>query len=111
MSVLPIDKVRGEPLVDRATVVTIPSGTRLADPAAISVRAGEPVEAINLHMVGCVVAEVTTGKGIKIVDAATGAALQPICAVQATAITNAARYRTATRDYNRGGMSTLALVG
>lgn len=106
MSFLPIDKVRGEHLVDRAAVVTIPLGTRFADPAAISVRAGEPVEAINLHMVdGRVVAEVTTGKGIKLVDAATGASLPPISAVQATAIANAA-WKTVTKPISKASRVT-----
>ena len=106
MSFLPIDKVRGEHLVDRAAVVTIPPDTRFADPAAISVRAGEPVEAINLHMVdGRVVAEVTTGKGIKLVDGTTGAALPPISAVQATAIANAA-WKSVTKPISNASRVT-----
>lgn len=91
MSFLPIDKVRGEHLVDRGSVVAIPPGTRFADPALISARVGGPVEAINLRMLDSrAVAEVTTGKGISLVDAASGAALPPVSAAQATAIANAA---------------------
>lgn len=91
MSFLPIDKVRGEHLVDRETVATIPAGTRYADLAAISARAGAPVEAMNWHMAGGrAVVEVTTGRGIKLFDAATGAPLPPVDASQATAIAKAA---------------------
>lgn len=91
MSLLPIEKVRGEHLVDRETVATIPAGTRYADPAVISAHAGAPVEAINWHMArGRAVAEVTTGKGIQLFDAATGALLPPVDANQATAIAKAA---------------------
>jgi hypothetical protein len=49
MSFLPIDKVRGEHLVDRETVMMIPTGSSFADPAQIRAKAGAPVEAINWH--------------------------------------------------------------
>ena len=91
MSFLPIDKVRGEHLVDRETVMTIPAGSSFADPARISAMAGGPVEAINWHMMGGrAVAEVTTAKGIKLFDAQTGEQIPPVDAAEATAIANAA---------------------
>lgn len=91
MSFLPIDKVRGEQLVDRETVAAIPARTRFVDPAVLGVRAGAPVEAINWHMVnGRAVAEVTTGRGNELFDATTGAPMPPINAGQATAIAKAA---------------------
>lgn len=91
MSFLPIEKVRGEHLVDREAVTMIPSGTSFAEPAAIFASAGAPVEAINWHMVDDrAVAEVTTAKGIRLFDATTGAPLPPIDAGQATAIARAA---------------------
>lgn len=73
MSFLPIDKVRGEHLVDRDAVVTIPAGTRFVDAARIRAQLEEQVEAINWHMMGSrAVAEVTTAKDIKLFDAQTG---------------------------------------
>lgn len=91
MSFLPIDKVRGEHLVRREAVTTIPVATQFVDPSRITASAGAPVEAINWHMLGNrPVAEVTTSKGITLFDAATGAALPPIDAAMATAIANAA---------------------
>ena len=91
MSFLPIDKVRGEHLVTREVVTTIPAGTHFIDPARLTASAGAPVEAINWHMIGNrPVAEVTTSEGIKLFDAATGAALPPVDAATATAIANAA---------------------
>ena len=91
MSFLPIDKVRGEHLVDREAVAMIPSGTRFVDPAQFTAAAGAPVEAINWHVMGArTVAEVKTAKGIKLFDAATGASLPPVDATMATAIANAA---------------------
>ena len=91
MSFLPIDQVRGEHLVDREVVTAIPNGIRFADPARFTAAVGAPVEAINWHVMGSrAVAEVKTTKGIKLFDAATGAALPPVDATMATAIANAA---------------------
>lgn len=91
MSFLPIDKVRGEHLVDRETVMAIPAGIDFADPAKITARAGAPVKSIHWHMMGGrAVAEVTTTDGIRLLDAQTGAAIPPVSAAQATAIANAA---------------------
>ena len=91
MSFLPIDKVRGEHLVDREMVTPIPAGTAFADPSKIAAAAGAPIKAITWHMLdGHPVAEVATAKGIKLFDAATTAPLPVIDAVQATAIAKAA---------------------
>ena len=91
MSFLPIDKVRGEHLVDRDSVMTIPASTRFTDSAQISAMAETPVEAITLRMMGSrTVAEVTTAKGIKLFDARTGELIPSVGAEQAIAIANAA---------------------
>ena len=91
MSFLPIEKVRGEHLVDREAVMTIPASTRFADRARISAHVGAPVEAISRHMMGGrAVAEVSTAKGIKLFDAQTGEFIPPIGAAQAIAIANSA---------------------
>ncbi len=91
MSFLPIATVRGEHLVDRDRVVPIPAGTRFADPAQISAHVGAPVTAISWHMIGNrAVAEVTSGKKVKLFDAETGAPLPPVDANLAKTIANAA---------------------
>ena len=101
MSFLPINKVRGEHLVDRELVTTIPAGTRFADPAQFAASAGAPVEAITWHVIGNrQVVEVTTLKGIKLFDAATGAALPPFDAATATAIANAA-WKSASKPISK----------
>lgn len=91
MSFLPIDKVRGEHLVDREAIAFIPPNTPMVAPAALFAQAGAPVEAVAWRMLdGKAVAEVATGKGIRLFDARTGAALPPVDAVQATRIARAA---------------------
>ena len=91
MSFLPIDKVRGEHLVDRETVMTIPAGSSFADPSRITAMAGAPVEAVNWHMMGSrAVAEVKTANGIKLFDAQTAELIPPVGATEATVIANAA---------------------
>ena len=91
MSFLPIDEVRGEHLVDRETVMTIPPATRFIDPALISAKAEAPVKSVNWRMLGNrPVAEVTTAKGIKLYDAVSGELIGPIGASQAIAVANAA---------------------
>jgi len=101
MSLLPIDKVRGEHLVDRETVTVIPAGTRFFDPAMIAAKSNAPVEAINWHMIGNrSVAEATTANGIKLFDAATGVALPPVDARQATEIARAA-WKTASKPASK----------
>ena len=104
MSFLPIEKVRGEHLVDREAVMTIPPGSSFADPARISANVGAPVEAINWHMMGDrAVAEVTTVKGIKLFDAATGEPIPPVGAAQAIAI---AAWKSANRPNARASRVT-----
>ena len=106
MSFLPIDKVRGEHLVDRETVMMIPAGSSFADPARISSMVGAPVEAINWHMMGSrAVAEVTTAKGIKLFDAQTGELIPPVGAAQATAIANAA-WKSAEKPVSKASRVT-----
>ncbi|MCE2728831.1 MAG: hypothetical protein LW742_08025 [Sphingomonadales bacterium] len=106
MSFLPIDKVRGEHLVDRETVMMIPTGSSFADPAQIRAKAGAPVEAINWHMMGSrAVAEVTTANGIKLFDAQTGELIPPVGAAQATAIANAA-WKSAAKPVSKASRVT-----
>lgn len=106
MSFLPIDKVRGEHLVDRDAVVTIPKGTRFVDAARIRAQLEEPVEAINWHMMGSrAVAEVTTAKDIKLFDAQTGELIPPVGAAQAMTIANAA-WKSATKPVSKASRVT-----
>ena len=91
MSFLPIEKVRGEHLVDRETIVSVPAGVSFAPPQRIIAQAGAPVEAMTWHMLdGRAVAELTTAKGFRLFDAATGAALLPVDAKLATRIAETA---------------------
>ncbi len=106
MSFLPIDRVRGEHLVDREKVMMIPAGSNFADPAQIRAKAGEPVEAINWHMMGShVVAEVTTANGVKLFDAQTGELMPSVGAAQATAIANAA-WKSAAKPASKASRVT-----
>jgi len=50
MSFLPIDKVRGEHLVDRKAIATIPPDTPMVAPATLIAQAGAPVEAVAWRM-------------------------------------------------------------
>lgn len=91
MSFLPIDKVRGEHLVDRETVAVIPPNTSMVAPEMLVAQAGAPVEAIALRMLdGRPVAEVTTTKGVRLFDARTGTALPQVDATQAARIARVA---------------------
>ena len=91
MSFLPIEQVRGEHLVDRESVMPIPAGTALVTPQQIVAQAGAPVEAMTWRMLdGRVVAELTTAKGVKLFDAATGAALPVVNAKLAKRIAETA---------------------
>ena len=91
MSFLPIEQVRGEHLVDRDSVMPIPAGIALVAPQRIVAQAGAPVEAMTWHMLDSrPIAEVTTAKGVKLFDAATGAALPPVDAALATKIARTA---------------------
>ena len=106
MSFLPIEKVRGEHLVDRETVTIIPAGIKFADPAQINAMAGAPVQAINWHMIGSVaIAEVTTAQGIKLFDAQTGELIPPVDAAKATAIANAA-WKSAEKPVSKASRVT-----
>jgi hypothetical protein len=106
MSFLPIDKVRGEHLVDREAVMMIPADSSFADPDEIRAKAGAPVEAINWHMMGSrAVAEVTTAEGIKLFDAQTGDLMPPVGAAQATAVANAA-WKSAAKPVSKASRVT-----
>lgn len=87
MSFLPIEKVRGEHLVDRTAFIPVPAQTRFVDPGRLIASAGAPVEAITLRMLSNrPVAELKTATGTQLFDATTGAALSPIDADQAKAV-------------------------
>lgn len=87
---LPIERVRGEHLVDRARVEAIPAGQVFADPADILAAARAPVRKVEWRMVaGRAVAEVETAAGPLLFDAATAAPVA-IGAPQAAAIARAA---------------------
>lgn len=91
MSFLPINKVHGDHLVDRAIVAPIPAGAALASPATLTESAGAPVTTLTYRMLlGRPVAELTTPKGVWLADATTGAMLPPATAVQAEAVARAA---------------------
>ncbi len=106
MSFLPIDKVRGEHLVNRETVMTIPADSSFADPAQIRAKAGAPVQAINWHMMGDrAVAEVSTTRGIKLFDAQTAEPIPPVGAAEATAIADAA-WKSASKPESKASRIT-----
>ncbi len=91
MAFLPIDKVHGDHLVDRTIVAAIPTGVPLASPTALARTAGAPVTVLTYRMsLGRPIAELTTAKGIWLVDATTGAMLPPATAAQAEAAARAA---------------------
>jgi hypothetical protein len=97
MSFLPIEKVRGEHLVDREQSQSLPQGLTFADPAMLVGLAGTPVEAINWHMLGDrPVAELETAEGAQLFDAVTGEALPAIDAEQAKTLAMKA-WRAATK--------------
>ncbi|PSO10415.1 PepSY domain-containing protein [Sphingobium sp. AEW013] len=87
MSFLPIDRVHGDHLVDRKTVVAIPGNAQLIHPSAYLTAAGAPAQSITLRMLGGEpVAEVVTAKGVQLFDATSGSLLSPIDALRAEAI-------------------------
>ena len=87
MSFLSIDKVRGEHLVDRQIVATIPQGTVIADASDMLGKASGKVQSLSVHMLlGRPVAEILTDKGIQLFDASTGRPLPNIDASQAQLI-------------------------
>ena len=87
MSFLPIEKVRGEHLVDREQIRPLPQGVKFVDPARLVNSAEAPIEAINWHMLGSQpVAELKTARGVQLFNAVTGDPLPAIDADQARAI-------------------------
>lgn len=97
MSFLPIERVRGEHLVDRAAVKTLPHAMKVVDANRLIASADGPVEAITYHMLGNrPVAALKTTKGTRLFDAETGAAARPVSAEEAAAIALAA-WRSASR--------------
>lgn len=71
MSFLPIDKVRGEHLVDRDKVEAIPADRAMVAPDRILSNANEPVESMTWRMLnGKIIAEVATPNGLTLFDAA-----------------------------------------
>ena len=87
MSFLPIDKVRGEHLVEHAIVQPISPTARLVDPALILSATRGRATALTLGMIGGrPVFTAATPHGPKLFDAATGVPLPPIDADAAKAI-------------------------
>ncbi len=79
MSFLPIDRVHGDHLVDRTTVMPLNPGVGLAVPSEYLRSVGEPVQSITIRMLGSKpVAEVLTAKGVTLVDAITASPLPPL---------------------------------
>ncbi len=88
MSLLPIERVRGEHLVDREAAAPLLADASYAPPQAILAASGGPVRALRHRMLlGRPVAEVETESGeLRLHDATTGARLPPVDARQAQAI-------------------------
>ncbi|MCW3837286.1 PepSY domain-containing protein [Sphingomonas canadensis] len=88
MSLLPIDRVRGEHLVDREAAAALPASARYVSPQAIIAASDGPVRALRHRMLlGRPVVETETGSGaLQLYDGATGVRLPPIDARQAEAI-------------------------
>ncbi len=87
MSFLPIDKVRGEHIIDRDRVDAIPTGVAMLAPDRLLAKADGPVESMTWRMLdGNAVAEVATAKGVTLFDGATGRLLPPLDAALATKI-------------------------
>ena len=91
MSLLPVERVRGEHLVDRDFATPLPHEATSAGPGEILRAAKVPVQAVTWRMLGDrMVAEIRTAEGLRLLDAATGTPLPPIEAAQAVAIARAA---------------------
>lgn len=91
MSFLPIEKVRGEHLVERERAVALPQGAKLIAPTAIVSRTGLPVESIAFRMVdGRPVAEAVAGGKTMLFDGVTGTPMPPIEPAAAARIAAAA---------------------
>lgn len=90
MSLLPIEQVRGEHLIDRSAA-TLPAEAVLSDPARFARAAGAPVETLTHRMLlGCPIVEVVTAKGTRLFDAVTGAPLTAPGTAQAEQIVRSA---------------------
>jgi hypothetical protein len=106
MSFIPIDKVRGEHLVDRAAFVPVPDDTDMLAPGTLVARAGAPVETVTWRMLGDrPVAEVKTAKGLLLFDAVTGQQREPIDAQTATQIAQKA-WRAAEKPTSQATLVT-----
>ena len=91
MSFLPIDRVHGDHLVDRAATMPLNSVSELAAPTSYLRAAKTPVESISIRMMnGRPVAELSSGGTITLADAVTGQALSPVDARAAVAIARSA---------------------
>lgn len=106
MSFLPIEKVRGEHLVDRAAFKAVPADAAMVAPGKIIAQAGAPVETITWRMLGDhPVAEVTTKRGTLLFDAATGGIRDSIDARTATQIARDA-WKSATKPSSTATLIT-----
>lgn len=94
MSLLPIDRVRGEHLVDRETAAPLPAASRYAPLDQLLVQAGGPVRRVEHRMLlGRPVVEIQTAAGqVRLHDAVSGVRLAPVGPGQVWAIA-AAAYR------------------
>lgn len=91
MSFLPIERVHGDHLVDRAAAAPLPASITLADPSAYLRSAAQPVQSVTIRMLnGRPVAELTSGDSVRLVDAVTGNVLPSVDAAAAEAIARAA---------------------
>lgn len=80
MSLLPIDRVRGEHLVDREAAAALPADAGYAPTHAMMAAGKEPVRQMQFRMLlGRPVVEVQTASGaVRLHDARTGAVLPPL---------------------------------
>lgn len=91
MSFLSIDKVHGDHLVDRKTVVAISQRTALADLNTVLRNAGSDAESATVRvLLGRPIFEVATKSGIKLFDGRTGSAVPFVTAPQAKVIAETA---------------------
>lgn len=90
MSLLPIEQVRGEHLVDRS-LATLPADMALPDPGRFVRMAGAPVQSLTHRMLsGRPVVEIVTERGTRLYDAVTGFPLSPPGAAEAERIVRGA---------------------
>src|SRR3546814_16837522 len=99
MSVLPIDRVRGEHVVDRASLATLAQGHARAPLDIVLRQAGAPVRAVRYRMLaGREVTEVAMADAsVRLHDADTASAIPPVHAPMAPdGAGHASRGKTAT---------------